>query len=197
MYQYRKLTALQKKGVIEHRRQCGFPLHAPPHFSDGRKLYIVTAACFEHLPIMNKESRRTSFQTRLIDELKAQTWADIRAWVILPNHYHFLASVDLSCFREWVRLFHSGIAKDWNREEQKKGRKVWYRFADRRIRGSRHYFASLNYIHANAVKHGYVKKVDEWKCSSVHDYLAEHGREKLVELWKEYPVDDYGKEWDI
>ena len=73
---------------------------------------------------------------------------------------------------------------------------MWYRFQDRQIRGERHYFASLNYIHANPVKHGCVAKATEWPHSSFHEYLAKYGREVLADLWREYPVDEYGKTWD-
>jgi REP element-mobilizing transposase RayT len=38
-------------------------------------------------------------------------------------------------------------------------RKVWYSFRDRAIRDERHTYHALNYLHFNAVKHGYVESV--------------------------------------
>jgi putative transposase len=196
MYQYRHLSDAQKAEVRHQRILRGTPLHAPPHYPDGKKNYILTAACYEHQPILQRENRRREFQARLVDGLSRESWAIIHAWVILPNHYHLLASVDLETFREWIRILHSKVATEWNREDKTSGRKVWYRFQDRSIRNEHHYFASLNYIHANPVKHGYAAKADEWKSSSIHSYLDQFGRETLVQLWKNYPVDDYGKGWD-
>ena len=58
---------------------------------------------------------------------------------------------------------------NWNREDGIPNRKVWYRFSDRGMRSEGHFFASINYIHANPVKHGYVEKATEWPWSSLHN----------------------------
>lgn len=73
---------------------------------------------------------------------------------------------------------------------------MWYRYSDRQIRSQAHYYASLNYIHINPVKHGYVEKPLNWPCSSVHWYLEHFGIEWLRETWKKHPVGDYGRGWD-
>ena len=64
------------------------------------------------------------------------------------------------------------------------------------IRSERHYYATLNYIHYNPVKHNYVKSPYDWETSSIHWYLQEKGRDWLRSCWVEYPVRDYGKGWD-
>ncbi len=196
MYNYRKLSQAQKDDILHTRKLRKLPLHSPPHYPDGRKTYILTAACFEHKSIISEEIRRQTFQEKLLNGLHENLSADIRAWVILPNHFHLLICLDLEAFRLWIRKFNSGISTEWNRDDNFVGRKVWYRFQDRAIRNDAHYFASLNYIHANPVKHGYVKQADEWKCSSIHEYLLHNGRDELVQLWKNYPVDNYGDKWD-
>ncbi len=83
-----------------------------------------------------------------------------------------------------------------NKQDGIQGRRVWYRSQDRVMRSRRHFFTSLNYIHNNAVKHGYVKKWQDWAFSSVHWYLEHKGREWLLDLWREYPVLNYGEKWD-
>ena len=83
-----------------------------------------------------------------------------------------------------------------NFQQWQKGRKVWYRYSDRLIRSERHHWASVNYIHYNPVKHGYVKKATDWPWVSAHEYLEAHGREWLAQTWTAYPVKDYGKGWD-
>jgi putative transposase len=196
MYEYRKLTETQRKELLAQRRARGFPLHAPPHFPDGRVTYLLTAATFEHQPFINSSTRRADFTAKLIGLLASLPNTELHAWVVLPNHYHLLASLDLAAYRKRVRSLHSGIATQWNREDQTPGRQVWFRFSDRAIRGERHYYATLNYIHANPVKHRYVKRADDWLESSIHEHLRRWGRQYLVELWEKYPVDKMGEGWD-
>jgi putative transposase len=64
------------------------------------------------------------------------------------------------------------------------------------MRSERHYFATLNYIHNNPVKHGYVQKWQDWPFSSAREYLEKVGFEMASTIWKEYPVLDFGKGWD-
>jgi len=122
---------------------------------------------------------------------------EIRAWAVLPNHYHLL--VRATYFRTLgpiFRLVHGPLAREWNLEDNKPGRKVWYRFADRAIRSDAHYFSTLNYLHYNPVKHGWTKSPYDWAESSVHWYLEREGREWLRDLWTRYPLQDYGRGWD-
>ncbi|MFQ5652783.1 MAG: transposase [bacterium] len=120
----------------------------------------------------------------------------IVAWVVLPNHYHLVADVDLALFGPWTGRLHNGKSTQWNREDNSLGRKVWYRCSDRKIRGEGHYYASLNYLHFNPVKHKYVEEAGDWPWSSLHTYLETVGREKLNEWWRKYPIRKYGKGWD-
>jgi len=84
-----------------------------------------------------------------------------------------------------------------NGEDGERGRQVWYRAQDRLMRSEAHYGATLNYIHNNPVKHGYVKKWTDWPYSSVHWYLETKGRDWLLDLWRDYPVLNYGDKWDV
>ena len=64
------------------------------------------------------------------------------------------------------------------------------------MRSAGHFFATLNYIHNNPVKHGYVARWAAWPFSSFHWYLQTHGRDWLLDLWRQYPLRDYGAAWD-
>lgn len=196
MYAYRKLDPAEQQEVLRDRKQRHLPWHTPPHFGEGEDLYLLTAACFDHSPIMESESRRDSFAQELISGLGGESWADVRAWVVLPNHYHVLARVDLPFYRRWIGRLHNSTSTRWNGEDKTRGRRVWYRFADRRVRGERHYYASINYVHANPVRHGWVRNAAAWRWSSLPAYMATYGRDVLAEWWKAYPVAGYGKGWD-
>jgi len=196
VYDYRKMTGEERDAVLRHRKSRRLPWHAPPHFADAPNVYVISAACFEHRPLLGTTERLAAFEGRLVHGLLSASWADVRAWVVMPTHYHILARLDLNEFRRWVHRLHNATATTWNREDQCPGRRVWFRFGDRRIRGERHYWATVNYLHANPVRHDFAAKAPEWPFSSVHRYLDDLGKGRLISLWKEFPVDRYGDGWD-
>ncbi len=83
-----------------------------------------------------------------------------------------------------------------NLEDGQRKRKVWYRCQDRIMRSDSHYYTTLNYIHNNPVKHGYVSSWSDWPFSSFAWYSQTSGRDWLDDLWNLYPVLDYGAVWD-
>ena len=196
MYEYRELTPEQRAKLVEQRLAQGLPPHSPPHPVRGQPLYLLTATCYEHAHHMGSQSRRQ----QVLDALSGQLIAsgmEMRAWVVLSNHYHLLVHVtDFDAVGGVLRLVHGPTARQWNLEDGAPGRKVWYRFADRAIRSERHYYVTMNYIHYNPSKHGLAQSPYDWPESSVHWYLEHRGREWLRDLWIRYPVRNYGRGWD-
>jgi putative transposase len=95
------------------------------------------------------------------------------SWCVLPNHYHALVqAADMNLLLHDLGLLHGRTSHAWNAEENTRGRKVFFRAVERAMRSEQHYWATLNYVHHNPVRHGYVER------------------------WTEYPVRDYGKNWD-
>lgn len=197
-YEYRKLTLQEREEVVESRKQRGYPLHAPPHPYRANGTYLITAANFEHQEIMHASERRAEFQELLLNAFR-EIEAEIVGWVILPNHYHILATVgSLNFVSDSLRILHGRTSYDWNLQDglQNK-RKVWYKFSDRMVRDEKQLRQALNYIHYNPIKHGCVKSVFDWEWSSIFMYESEKGRQWLTEQWKKYiPPTDFGKDWD-
>lgn len=199
MYYWRKLTERQRDDVLQYRKHQKLPWHRPPHFDfDGSFTFIVTAACLDHKPIIGKSVNRIGeFETSLLGACRTAS-EKIFGWCILPNHYHILLRTGrIKELRKAIGQLHGRTSRQWNQEDTSVGRKVWYNYFDREMKSNRHYWASLNYVHNNAVHHGYVDHWQDWPYSSVHDYLAVVGRDEAVRIWLEYPVLDYGKGWDI
>ena len=182
--------------MLFRSQRKSWPWHAPPHFAGGEHVYLLTAACFEHQPLLAAEERRDEW----LDALRAcvsDCGGELRGWVVLPNHYHLVARVDLAVFAAKIARLHNGKSTQWNREDQTPGRKVWHRFSDRRIRTDRHYFAALNYLHSNPLHHRHAGRADEWQWSSLGHYRQEVGDERLGEWAHEYPIDRFGEGWDF
>ncbi|MFZ2653898.1 MAG: hypothetical protein WAX69_03210 [Victivallales bacterium] len=190
------MSEQQKEDVIAYRTLQNLPLHSPPHFEDGNKTYLITAATYEHAMIMKTERRRIVFLEDLIDRVSKINDSMIYAWSVLPNHYHVLVKSDLSLLQKTLSRIHNGFSTRWNREDTCPGRKVWHRFSDRHIRSEAHYWAAVNYIHKNPVKHGYTAEHSDWKTSSFNIFQEKVGKEKMSLILQNFPVDKMGNGWD-
>ena len=195
MYEYRRLTPEQRAELVRQRLAQGYPSHSPHPVRD-EPFYLLTAACYQHVSHMRSHSRRKHVLDALFEQFVTHG-LEIRAWVLLPNHYHLLANVpSFDALGRIFRRVHGPTARYWNQEEERTGRKVWYRFTDRAIRSPRHYVTTLNYIHYNPVRHGWADSPYDWEESSVHWYLEHFGRDWLRDSWVRYPILDYGRGWD-
>ena len=156
MYDYRKWSREKQAAALKERVAHGFPLHSPPHVLEPGAYRIITGACFEHKPILQSPARLKWFEQQLLDHLQNQC-LDVAAWVVLPNHYHILVKIpDIKSFTKAQGQLHGRTSFAINKEDNEQGRQVWFRCSDRVMRSERHYFTTLNYIHNNPVKHGYV-----------------------------------------
>jgi putative transposase len=200
MYDWRKMSETERAKVLSERKSRKIAWHSLPHLKyEGDVRFIVTAACFEHQHIVGKSPERMAeCESRLIEtcqEFKVKLFA----WCVLPNHYHLLIQTDdVRKFQiEGLGKFHGSSSFRWNGEDGTRGRKVWYESFERPMKSDRHFWASLNYVHHNAVKHRYVTRWQDWAYSSAQNYLNNVGKAKAAEIWREYPILDYGKDWDI
>ena len=193
-YEYRSLTTQEQKEIVKQRRERGYPLHSPPHPYRCEGYYLITAANYNHQPVMDAPQRRTDFEYRLLQILQ-DAEIEIAGWVILPNHYHVLVGVHaLEQITVVLRQLHGETARLWNQEDNLTAqRRVWYRYEDRMMRDQNHYYVALNYLHFNPTKHGYVTDPYTWQWSSLNMYAQDHGREWLRSLWKQYPPNQFNE----
>ena len=195
MYDYRKMTPQEQRETVEQRQTQNRPWHRLPHRVDESQTYILTSTCWEHAPILDSPERRAQLSAQL-HEVMREHEAVLFAWCILPNHYHLLVQCDVALVMKSLGRLHGATSRAWNLEDDRVGRSVWYGCCDRSMRSEAHFYASMNYIHANPVKHRYAKRAELWDASSFDHYLELWGRQALREMWFAYPVLDYGKGWD-
>jgi putative transposase len=198
MYLWRKLSLAKRAEMLAWRKEDKRPWHSPPHRqSDRTDAYLFTAACYEHTNHIGYSiERMTNFEERLLRVAREHAHS-IEAWVVLPNHYHFLARTTSSLqMLKALGKLHGSTSFGWNGEEERRGRQIWHRAVETVMKSEGHFWATVNYLHHNPVKHGYVEKWQDWPFSSVHDFMEANGREEAQNLWKDFPIMDYGKGWD-
>jgi putative transposase len=192
------MTPEERLLALEKRKSKSRPWHSPPHrYLSGIRQYMISAACFEHQPIIAQSAERLDeFTTHLLDT--CNELADkIFAWCVLPNHYHVMVQTEeLKELLGEIGRLHGRSSYQWNLEENAKRRQVWFSCVDREMRSYRHLMASINYVHHNPVRHKYVERWQDWPWSSAEKFLKEVGRESAAEIWKQYPIDKYGDGWD-
>ena len=197
MYRWRCLNNEERERTLAWRQQRQRPLHSPKHLNHGQRHYLISAACYEHaFHIGYSVERMNQFAAALLDQFD-RNGHGVAGWVVLPNHYHVLISCsNVHAVLKMIGQLHGRTSFQWNGEENTRGRKVWYNAAETVMKSVEHHYATLNYIHHNAVKHGYVPKWEDWPWSSASEYLGELGRDEARRLWLSYPIDQYGEGWD-
>lgn len=198
MYAWRTWSREMRQQELMCRRVQQRPWHGPPHFTGQQTdQYLITGTCYEHAAILGADAGRLDAFAEQLLEVLASAKALTHAWCLLPNHYHVLVTAeDLTALAKRLGRLHGRSSHAWNREEHQRGRQCWHRVCDRAMRSEAHFWTSLNYIHHNPVKHGWVDRWTEWPWSSAHDYLREEGTERAARIWKAYPLHDYGASWD-
>jgi putative transposase len=197
MYQWRRLSSVDRFELLQSRRRRQFPWHTPPRWqgSDGGWFH-VTAACYEHAPFIGQTLLRMSeFSDQLVATCAGFS-ASGGAWCVLPNHYHVLVRTsDVSNLARELGRLHGRCSRRWNADEEAAGRKVFHGVADRLIRSEGHFWAALNYVHHNPVRYGYVTQWQGWPWSSALAYLQEVGRDEARRIWQHYPILEFGAGW--
>jgi putative transposase len=191
------MSELARSKTMQERRIYLQPWHSPAHVENESGLYLLTAACHEHKPIIGYTAERMCEFERTFVEVVSTNCSELFAWTILPNHYHAL--VQCKTIQKLLRVLgslHGRSSYEWNGEENLRGRKAWFNCAETGIKSERHFWASLIYVFHNAVKHRYVDHWQDWPFSNATKFLDAVGREEARRLWFEYPIGTYGASWD-
>lgn len=159
MYDWRKMCEAERAEILKERQGRKLPWHSPPHREYvGFVTFIITAACYEHAHIIGQSPHRMAECEKQVLDVCRKLDAKVFAWCILPNHYHLLVRTEnIKNLRKEIGLFHGRSARFWNQSDNQTGRKVWFNLFEREMKSNRHFWASINYIHHNPVRHSYVK----------------------------------------
>lgn len=142
--------------------------HAPLHRLSGKGTFIVTAGTLHKEHLFNDAARLDLLESRLLTFAREFDW-QLEAWAVFSNHYHFVGTSleDASSLKPFLAKLHSETGRMVNQWDGVAGRQVWHNFWDTELTFETSYFARLNYVHHNAVKHGLVRVANQYRwCSA-------------------------------
>jgi REP element-mobilizing transposase RayT len=110
--------------------------------------------------------------------------AEVFAYSLLPNHFHFLIRVNefsleqknktkLSLVEKAFKDFFISYAKSINKRYSRTGALFQYKFKRKEVKEIKHYTWLIYYIHLNPIKAGLCKKFNEWKFSSYLSLISD------------------------
>ena len=130
--------------------------------------YIVTASTHNNQHFFRGSESLTLLEDKLL-ELAKQHGVILEAWAVFSNHYHCVAHTigNENRIADLIESLHFATAEEVNRRDSQPGRQVWFNYWDTELTYDKSYFARLNYVHQNAVKHGLVQRANEYRwCSA-------------------------------
>ncbi len=133
--------------------------HAPIHRLAEPGAYIVTAGTYRKLHHFRSHRRLTLLEDSVKDALARSGWS-LQAWAIFSNHYHVIATSPRDSaltLRGVLGDLHQSTSEEVNREDGEPGRKVWFQYWESHLTFERSYFARLQYVNQNPVKHRLVR----------------------------------------
>jgi putative transposase len=142
--------------------------HAPVHRLSERGAYLITAGTYRKIHHFNSPERLALLRNLLLQTALEYEWK-LQAWAVMANHYHFLALAPENplSMKRMLPKIHTLSAREINRLDATPGRKVWHNFWDSKITIETSYFARLNYVNQNPVRHGACSLADEYEwCSA-------------------------------
>ena len=176
------------------RKHSQTPQHRPPHILFNDSWYFISGHVLSKQNIMLFPGHKEVWCNALFELAKTKK-VRVFAWVILNNHYHFLARfMNAQNLPNFINHLHGITSYRFNKIENRQGRKVWYSYWDSIIRGDKNFWTRFNYIHYNPVKHQLVQKPEDWQYSSYHHYMKMKGLIWLSNCWESYPILEYDYE---
>jgi len=159
--------------------------HASTHLFVPGATYMLTAGTYKKDRFFDTSKKKNAVSKCLHDVSQKKDWTII-AWVILDNHYHTLLTAsnnNKNSIAIFVKELHRQISLNINCFDKIKGRHVMENYWDKCITYEKSYWARLNYINNNPVKHGCVESASEYSFGSY--YYSKH--EEWTELEKMHP----------
>ena len=147
---------------------------ASPRLITGRNSqlgahYVVTTVTSNREPLFHQRALAQAAAGE-IDRCQQEERIASLAWVIMPDHVHWLFELKQGSLSRCLQAFKSRLARAVNVEMQGSG-SVWQPgFYDHRVREDDDLLAQARYLVANPIRRGLVSRIEDyphWWCQWV------------------------------
>ncbi|GIK41747.1 MAG: hypothetical protein BroJett011_55800 [Chloroflexota bacterium] len=102
--------------------------HNPTHIYENGVYYFITGTVLYHVHILAQASYKEYLQQQLLS-LAPSYGLDLKAWVVLNNHYHILFHLEKGeNLSRFLQRFHAKTATTFNKWDNLSGRQVWWNY---------------------------------------------------------------------
>jgi len=148
-----------------------------------------TEGSFYHIYNRGNDKKPIFFQERNYDfflqkvERYITPHAELIAWCLMPNHFHFLVRahtssiiivkekpIPINALTEGIRLLLSSYTKGIQKQELLTGNLVQHKTKFKCV--DEYLTTTFHYIHQNPLKANLVDRLENWKWSSLSQYLG-------------------------
>ncbi len=130
--------------------------------SESGRIYLLTTVTANRQPIF-QELRPARILIQELRRLHEQQAVDSLAWVVMPDHLHWLLQLRDRALPETMQQLKSRSAILINRVRGTDGLRVWQRgFHDRALRRDEDLTAAARYIVANPLRAGLARRLADY-----------------------------------
>jgi putative transposase len=150
-------------------------------FQKAEALHFITFSCDRRLPLLKAPEAKNTFEA-VLEQTRARHEGRIYAYVLMPEHVHFLINEPPSIL---LAQFLKALKQVASRKLKGQREAFWLeRYFDSNIRGEEDRSKVIRYIHRNPVKRGLVASPGEYRWSSFNHYAT--GARGVVEIESEW-----------
>ena len=157
----------------------------PAHLFIDNTPYFITATIYQKRNLLQSNIIKDFLLATIQNSFNAKGW-QLKAWVILDNHYHLMVvsakGEDLSKIMGKIH----NLSAQFITNQLKAEKPIWWNYWDYCPRTEHDYYVRLNYLYNNPIKHGLAFNLADYPYSSFHDALKEQGRNFLRKQFKNY-----------
>lgn len=147
-------------------------------FQQTRQLHFITFICYHRKPYLASATACELFE-RTLERVRRWYGFYINAYVVMPEHVHFLMSEpERGSVAVAIQMLKQITSR--NAPARQAGPFWQRRYYDLNIWSEKKFLEKMRYIHENPVRRGLVERPEDWEWSSFRRLAT--GEEGLVEV---------------
>lgn len=121
--------------------------------------------------IFNQHREKIYFKSIILKQL-SDYQIEIYSYCIMSNHAHFIIRAEITVLSAFMAKILKAYAQYYNWKHNRNGHVFQNRFKSECIEDENYFWSCLRYIHMNPVKAKMIKKVEQYKYSSISEYIS-------------------------